>query len=231
MKALRARVLVVDDSDVFLSAAASVISDTSTLRLVGAVGSGEEAIRLLPQLRPDLVLLDFQMPGMDGIQTTRIIRQDKPRTVVIVISADLAGRSDDALTAGAATTLDKRDFVPNTLDTLWQEHKPDGRSSSVASSRSPESRMNALRQANQVRSLRAKLKRDLREGTVRLEQILATRPGYLATAEVFDLLVAVPKIGPVKAAHLLNLAHISPSKTVVALSERQRARLIELLSR
>ena len=103
----------------------------------------------------------------------------------------------------------------STLDALWQEHKPDGRSSSVASTRSPERRMNALRQANQVRSLRAKLKRDLREGTVRLEQILATRPGYLATAEVFDLLVAVPKIGPVKAAHLLNLAHISPSKTVV----------------
>jgi chemotaxis response regulator CheB len=229
--ALRARVLVVDDSNVFLRAAASVISDTSGLRLVGAVESGEEAIRLLPTLRPDLVLLDFQMPGMDGIQTTLIIRRDEPRPVVIVISADLAGRNDAARAAGAATTLDKRDFVPRTLDALWLEHKPDGRSSSVASTRSPESRMNALRQANQVRSLRAKLKRDLREGTVRLEQILATRPGYLATAEVFDLLVAVPKIGPVKAAHLLNLAQISPSKTIVALSERQRSRLIELLAR
>ena len=63
MGALRARVLVADDSDVFLRVAASVISDTSTLRLVGAVGSGEKAIRLLPQLRPDLVLLDFQMPA------------------------------------------------------------------------------------------------------------------------------------------------------------------------
>jgi CheY-like chemotaxis protein len=230
MGGLRARVLVADDSDIFLRAAASVISATSGLRIVGAVGSGEEAIRLLPQLRPDLVLLDFQMPGMDGIQTTRIIRQDEPGTVVIVISADLAGRSDAARAAGAATTLDKRDFVPRTLDALWQAHKPDGRSSSVASTRSPESRMNALRQANQVRSLRAKLKQDLREGTVRLEQILATRAGYLATAEVFDLLLAVPKIGPVTAAHLLNLAHIGPSKTVVALSERQRTRLIELLS-
>ena len=230
MGALRARVLVVDPSDAFLRVAASVISATSSLRLVGAVGSGEEAIRLLPTLRPDLVLLDFQMPGMDGIQTTRIIRRDEPRTVVIVISAELDGLSDLARAAGAATTLDKRDFVPNTLNTLWQAHKPDDRSSSVASTRSPASRMNALRQANQVRSLRARLKQDLREGTVRLEQILATRAGCLATAKVFDLLVAVPKIGPVKAAHLLNLAHINPSKTVVALSERQRARLIELLS-
>ena len=55
--------------------------------------------------------------------------------------------------------------------------------------------MVALRQANQVRSLRAKLKQDLREGNVRLEQILATGADYLASAEVFDLLVAVPQIG------------------------------------
>ena len=229
--ALRGRVLVVDDSDVFLRAAASVISATSGLRLVGAVESGEEAIQVLPRLRPDLVLLDLQMPGLDGIQTTRIIRGDEPRTVVIVISANLDGRSDAARAAGAATTLDKRDFVPHTLDALWLEHMPDGRSLSVASTRSSERRMTALTQANQVRGLRAKLKQDLREGTVRLEQILAIRPGYLATAEVFDLLIAVPKIGPVKAAHLLNIARISPSKTVGGLSERQRARLIELLSR
>jgi CheY-like chemotaxis protein len=218
MGALRARVLVADDSDVFLRVAASVISATSTLRLVGAVGSGREAIRLIPQLRPDLVVLDFRMPGMDGVQTTRIIRRDEPRTVVIVISAEPEGLSNAARAAGAAATLHKRDFVPSTLDALWLKHMS-------------ERRMTALRHANQVRSARAKLKQDLRAGKVRLEQILATRAGYLATAKVFDLLVAVPKIGPVKAAHLLNLAHISPSKTVVALSERQRARLIELLSR
>jgi two-component system chemotaxis response regulator CheB len=127
MGALRARVLVADDSEVFLRAATSVISATSTLRLVGAVGSGQEAIRLLPQLRPDLVLLDFHMPGMDGIQTTRIIRQDEPRTVVIVISAESKGLSEVARAAGAATTLDKRDFVPSTLDALWLKHMPDDR--------------------------------------------------------------------------------------------------------
>ena len=48
---------------------------------------------------------------------------------------------------------------------------------------------------------------------------------------MFDLLVAVPKIGPVKAGRLLTVARISTSKTVCELSERQRARLIELLSR
>ena len=68
---------------------------------------------------------------------------------------------------------------------------------------------------------------------VRLEQILATSTpaDYLAKAEVLDLLVAVPKIGPVKANRLLAIARISPSKTVGDLSERQRIHLIELLSR
>jgi CheY-like chemotaxis protein len=136
MGALRARVLVADDSDVFLRTAASVISATSTLRLVGAVGSGQEAIDLVPALRPDLVLLDFHMPGMDGIQTARVIRRYEPRTVVIVISAEPDGLSDAARAAGAATTLHKRDFVPRTLDALWLKHMPDGR---IASPRSLES--------------------------------------------------------------------------------------------
>jgi hypothetical protein len=91
--------------------------------------------------------------------------------------------------------------------------------------------MNPLRRANQVRGLRAKLKQDLRERNVRLEQILATHADYLASAEVFDLLVAVPKIGPVKAGRLLTCARISAGTTAGELSERQRARLIELLSR
>jgi hypothetical protein len=91
--------------------------------------------------------------------------------------------------------------------------------------------MSALRQANEVRSARAKLKRGLREGTVRLEEIIAAEPAYLATAEVAELLVAVPKIGPVKAGRMLTTARVSQLKTIAELSDRQRAYLIELLSR
>jgi hypothetical protein len=89
--------------------------------------------------------------------------------------------------------------------------------------------MIALGRANEVRSRRAKLKWQLRDGRVRVDEVLAAPANYLATAEVFDLLVAAPKIGPVKAAQLLTTARISQSKTVSQLSERQRGRLIELL--
>jgi hypothetical protein len=74
--------------------------------------------------------------------------------------------------------------------------------------------MIALRQANEVRSARAKLKQELRQGNVRLEKILATRPAYLSNAEVVELLLAVPKIGPARAARLLNTARVRESKTL-----------------
>lgn len=105
-----------------------------------------------------------------------------------------------------------------------------GAAIAAVSTRSIERRI-ALRQANEVRSARAKLKQDLRAGKVRLEQILVTPADYLASAEVFDLLVAVPKIGPVKAGRLLTVARISPSKTVGDLSQRQRTHLIAVLGR
>ena len=90
-------------------------------------------------------------------------------------------------------------------------------------------RMTALSRANEVRSKRAKLKWQLREGEIPLEEVIAAPPDYLATAEVFDLLLAAPKIGPVKATRLLTLTRISQTKTVGQLTERQRGRLIELL--
>ena len=112
----------------------------------------------------------------------------------------------------------------------WDSSKLERRSRLPGSStRPPERRMTALRQANEVRGRRAELKRQLREGAVRLEEVIAAPADYLATAEVFDLLVAAPKIGPAKAARLLTRARVSQSKTICQLSERQRGRLIELL--
>jgi hypothetical protein len=94
-----------------------------------------------------------------------------------------------------------------------------------------EQRARALARANEVRSARATLKKQLREGTIGIEQILAAPPACVATAEILDLLVAVPKLGPVRASRLLRVSYVSTSKTVGGLSERQRTQLIELLGR
>jgi hypothetical protein len=100
-----------------------------------------------------------------------------------------------------------------------------------APARSLDQRMEALQRANEIRVKRAKLKRDLKDGKARIEEILSRPPAFVETAKVFDILMAVPKFGRVKAARLLNQCRISQSKTVGGLSERQRGELIALFSR
>ena len=75
------------------------------------------------------------------------------------------------------------------------------------------------------------MKRDLKDGRARIADILNNPPEYVATAKVFDMLMAVPKFGRVKAGRFLTQARISQSKTVGGLSERQRSELIGLLRR
>src|SRR4026208_1386493 len=86
--------------------------------------------------------------------------------------------------------------------------------------RSPDQRVEALKRANDIRVRRAKLKKDLKEGRVRIEAVLNEPPEYVSTAKVFDILMAVPKFGRLKAARFLNQCRISQSKTVGGLSER-----------
>ena len=97
--------------------------------------------------------------------------------------------------------------------------------------RSLDQRMEALARANDIRVRRAQLKKDLKDGQVQIESILLDPPEYVSTAKVFDMLMAVPKLGRVKAARLLNSCRISQSKTVGGLSERQRAELVSLFNR
>ena len=91
--------------------------------------------------------------------------------------------------------------------------------------------MEALKRANDIRVKRARLKKDLKEGQIQIEQILRDPPEYVSTAKVFDILMAVPKFGRVKAARFLNTCRISQAKTVGGLSERQRAELVGLFNR
>lgn len=100
-----------------------------------------------------------------------------------------------------------------------------------APARSLDQRMEALKRANDIRVRRAQLKKDLKDGRVHIERILLDPPEYVSTAKVFDMLMAVPKLGRVKAARFLNQCRISQSKTVGGLSERQRSELIALFNR
>ena len=97
--------------------------------------------------------------------------------------------------------------------------------------RSLDQRIDALSRANEVRALRAQLKRDLKAGRVSIGALLLDPPPYLESAKVFDMLLALPKYGRVKATKILHSCRISPSKTFGGLSERQRAELAWRLHR
>src|SRR5438105_2188167 len=101
----------------------------------------------------------------------------------------------------------------------------------TAPERSYEQRMEALQRANDIRSRRAQLKRDMKAGRKSLAETLLAPPAYLETAKVFDLLLAVPKYGRVKVNKILKRCQISPSKSVGGLSERQRRELVAFMRR
>src|ERR1700722_6660255 len=101
----------------------------------------------------------------------------------------------------------------------------------AAPERSLVQRMEALQRANDIRSRRAQLKRDLKAGRQPIHELLLKPPEYLETAKVFDLLLAVPKYGRVKVNKILTQCKISPSKTVGGLSQRQRTELVAMMRR
>jgi hypothetical protein len=94
--------------------------------------------------------------------------------------------------------------------------------------RSLDQRMEALTRANHIRVRRAQLKRDLKAGAVHIADLLADPPSEVLTAKVYDMLMAVPRLGQVKATRVLTQCRISQSKTVGGLSDRQRAELLDL---
>ena len=105
------------------------------------------------------------------------------------------------------------------------------RSTGMAPERSLTQRMDALKRANDIRTRRAKLKRDLKGRRVNVHGLLLDPPDYLLTAKVSDVLLAVPKYGRVKVNRILTQCRISPSKTIGGLSQRQRNELVSYLRR
>jgi len=108
---------------------------------------------------------------------------------------------------------------------------PTSTSSTAVPARTHDQRLRALDAANEIRTRRAKLKKDLKAGKVQIEGLLLDPPEYLGSAKVFDLMLAVPKYGRVKVNRILNQCRVSPSKTIGGLSVRQRSELVALLRR
>src|ERR1700753_818154 len=105
------------------------------------------------------------------------------------------------------------------------------KTSRAAPERSLDQRMEALKRANDIRTARAKLKKDLKAGRSNIHTVLLDPPEDVMTAKAFDMLLAAPKYGRGKTNRILTQCRTSPSKTIGGLSERQRPELVSLLRR
>jgi DNA-binding NarL/FixJ family response regulator len=114
------RVLLVDDQAPFLRAMTAVIRETSGFGVVGEVSSGEDSILAAAELRPDLVLMDVNLPGIDGLEATRRIRAGECPPAVLLLSTydeDVGARF--VAECGAAAYVTKSAFGPDRLRAVW----------------------------------------------------------------------------------------------------------------
>ena len=116
-------VVTVDDQAVFRAAARQIIDATPGFRAVGEAASGPEAVRVVAETDPELVLVDVRMPGMDGIETARRLTAEHPRTVVVLISIeDFTNIPSGATESGAVALVPKQELNRATLMALWSKH-------------------------------------------------------------------------------------------------------------
>jgi len=113
------RVLVVDDQEPFRRAMTAVVEETDGFVVVGSATTGEESLTAAAALRPDLVLMDVNLPGIDGVEASRRLTSAEDGPVVVLLSTydaedfDIAG-------SGAITYVAKAAFGPDRLSESWR---------------------------------------------------------------------------------------------------------------
>ena len=121
------RVLIVDDQAPFLAALRAVVARLGEFTLVGEATSGERAVELAEETKPDLVLMDINMGGIDGLEATSRIVQARPETLVVLVSTyTLEQLPPHARTCGAAAYLNKDELSPRAVRRIWADGGDDG---------------------------------------------------------------------------------------------------------
>ncbi len=115
------RVLLVDDQAPFLRAMSAVVGETAGFEVVGEASSGEESVRAAAELLPDLVLMDVNLPGIDGLEATRQLRRRRIPPVVLLLSTyDEDAGAHLVAESGAAGYVTKSAFGQDRLREAWR---------------------------------------------------------------------------------------------------------------
>lgn len=117
-------ILLVDDNTLIRRGIRSVLDQYDDIRVIAEASNGLEAIQYARMLSPDLILMDIKMPEMDGVQATRIIKQEQPDCVVVGLSVVQTGPMREALLQAGATTFLSKDCVAMELYAAIQNLLP-----------------------------------------------------------------------------------------------------------
>jgi DNA-binding NarL/FixJ family response regulator len=113
------RVLIVDDHRLFGELLMTGLSQDERVEVVGIALTGQEAVELVEQLKPHVVLMDLAMPVMDGLEATRRIAKIAPRTQVLVLTGESSVDAVAAREAGAAGFIRKDETLANLHDAFF----------------------------------------------------------------------------------------------------------------
>ena len=114
------RVLIVDDQEPFRMAARMVVEATDGFEVVGEAETGEDSVAMATELNPDLVLMDVNLPGINGLDATRQILDGSARVVILLLSTYEADEyAPRAAECGAAAYIPKSEFSPDRLEEAW----------------------------------------------------------------------------------------------------------------
>ena len=114
------RVLIVDDQEPFRLAARMVVEATEGFDVVGEAETGEDSVAMAADLRPDLVLMDVNLPGINGLDATRqILASDSPVVVLLLSTYEEEEYAPRAAECGAAAYIPKAVFGPDRLESAW----------------------------------------------------------------------------------------------------------------
>jgi DNA-binding NarL/FixJ family response regulator len=103
------RVVLVEDNEVFREALELLLGLRSDMQIVASVPDGGDAAATAAELQPDVVVMDYRLPGLDGVQATRAVLEACPRTAVVCLTASANLRERDALTEAGVVAFLRKD--------------------------------------------------------------------------------------------------------------------------
>lgn len=113
------RILLVEDNEVFREALELLLGMRGDVEVVASVGDGAAAVPACLEFRPDVVLMDYRLPGLDGVQATTALRDACPESAVVCLTASANTREIEALyQAGASACLTKDQELDTIVDAI-----------------------------------------------------------------------------------------------------------------